>query len=299
MSDLYLGIDGGGSNLRVVIVDSDLHINAQTKSDSANPSSIGREESARRIQSAIQTVLQEASLNAEKIIGAGIGVAGASADHAAAWLNDVVSSVLPASHIVPSSDHEIALVGAHGERLGALILAGTGSVAFAVNQNGETAQAGGWGYLVGDEGSGYWLGRQAISRVIRAHDGLAPRTNLTDIVLDALNLNAVPDLLQWLYQGESRVREIARLAPVVLDVSADVSSARTIVEIGAIELLRLCQAVIRRVNLDNPHIAFAGGLLDSPNPLSTRLCERLGLSDFPTNKYPPVVGAALLAKLRA
>jgi N-acetylglucosamine kinase-like BadF-type ATPase len=299
MSDLYLGIDGGGSNLRVVIVDSDLHIIAQTRTDSANPSSIGREESARRIQSTIQAALREASLNAEQIIGAGIGVAGASADHAAAWLHEVVSSVLPASKIVPSSDHEIALVGGHGERLGALILAGTGSVAFAVNQKGETAQAGGWGYLVGDEGSGYWFGRQAINRVIRAHDGLAPPTNLTEVILDALNLNAVPDLLQWLYQGESRVRAIARLAPIVLDASADVASARTIVEIGAIELQRLSQAVIQRVNLDNPHIAFAGGLLESPNPLSARLCERLGLSDFPTNKYPPVVGAALLAKLRA
>lgn len=293
-----VGIDGGGSTVRVVVARPDLTILAQSQGDSVNPSVVGRAESARRIQEHMRDALQQVRLSGDQIDGVGIGVAGAQVAHSASWLHEVISAVTPNALVVPSSDYEIALIGAHGGRHGVLLLAGTGSIACGVTQTGEVVRAGGWGYLLGDEGSGYWLGIRTLQAIAQASDGRIEETQLTGQVLVRLGLSAATDLIQWLYQSETpRTRDIAGLAPLVLDIAAGGDPvANQIVESAAQELVRLCQAVIRQLGIDEPEIAFAGGLLGAPNLLSTRLCTLLALPDIPRPKYPPVIGAALLVR---
>lgn len=294
----FVGIDGGGSTVRVAIVTTDMTVLAQSEGDTVNPSVVGHAESARRIQDHLRDALQKATVSETQIEGVGIGVAGAQADHSESWLYEVINAVTPSALVVPSSDYEIALVGAHGGRQGVLLLSGTGSIACGISQTGEVVRAGGWGYLIGDEGSGYWLGMYALQAVTWASDGRGLPTQLTKQILKKLGLSTATDLIQWLYRdGGPRTREIAGLAPLVLS-SAAIGDAVCIqvVESAVRELTRLCQAVIQRLDIENPEIAFAGGLLVSPNPLSTRLCESLTLPDIPQPLYPPVIGAALLAK---
>lgn len=298
-----MGIDGGGTHLRVAILTPGLQIIAESQAGSANPVVVGWQAARQTIQAAVRQALDNAVLRPEQIAAVGIGIAGAAPCHSSSaipWLREVVSSTLPHALIVPSADYEIALVGALGERLGVLVLAGTGSLAYGVNAAGESALAGAWGYLLDDSGSGYWLGKQALEAIARAADGRGPGTALSAVVLDTLGLTSPYDLVPWLYQaGQPRTREVAALAPLVLaQAEAGDAVARAIVKRACDELTLAARTVIARLGMTAPRIAFAGGLLSAPNPLSTALCQALDLPALPQTRYPPVIGAALLA-LRA
>jgi glucosamine kinase len=294
----WMGIDGGGSNIRIVIVDNAMNVLVQIeRTESANPNAIGREKSAALIHEIIHAALDKSPV---KISGLGIGVAGAAVIHSEAWLREIVTSALPGVFAVPSSDYEIALVGALGERRGILLLSGTGSVAFGVNEHGESLQVGGWGYLFGDEGSGYWIGLEALRTMIHEADGThSYGSTLPQRVQETLGFAKAHDVILWLYGTQApRTRDIAALAQIVLDEAATDARAGYIIEMAAQSLHRLAMTLVERLTMYNPPIAFGGGLLMSDNALSRRVCALLNLTSLPIPKYSSVVGAALLAKLR-
>ncbi|MBC7314805.1 MAG: hypothetical protein H5T70_00035 [Chloroflexi bacterium] len=293
---LFMGVDGGGSGLRVILADVALTIHGEAHGPAANPSTVGRERAAALIREAMQKALGD--VPPEQVAAVGIGVAGAAASHSAAWLVEVVRSVLPQALVVPSADYEIALVGALGRREGVLILAGTGSLVYAVNAQGHSALVGGWGYLLGDEGSGYWLGLEGLRAILEAEDGLRPPTILRNRLLPALGAKTPRDLIPCLY-GEAipPIQRIAGLAPLVLSAAAEGDAAAyTIVERGAQKLAEMAHAAMRRLEMASPRMAFAGGVLSERNPLSEALQRRLGLREFPRPLYPPAMGAILLAR---
>jgi N-acetylglucosamine kinase-like BadF-type ATPase len=295
--DYVIGIDGGGSHVRVVVAAPDLTILASAEGASANPNSAGREAAARAVQQTLREALAQLPESAIRAVGVGIAGTVTARD----WARETVAAVLPNTAVHIGIDFEIALIGARGERRGVLILAGTGSVAYGVNAAGESLQVGGWGYLLGDEGSGYSLGLKALQAVVRAADGRDPPTALTEIVLNALGLASPQDLIQWIYaiptapqNAPSRISEIARFAPLVLAAVDDPTAQRIIAE-SVDELALMGQTTVRRLRIDAPAYAFAGGLLTDANPLSLGLCAALGLPSLPVAKYPPVIGAVLLA----
>ncbi len=297
MTGYYMGIDGGGSTVRVVIMTQDLTICGQSEGTTANPGVVGKESAASTIHQAMRAALDMAGLMADQIAAVGIGVAGAAAHHSADWLRAIVEAVTPQAQIVPSADFEIALVGALGQREGVLVLAGTGSLAYGVTAAGDTALVGGWGYLLDDAGSGYWIGIRALEAVVRAADGRGPRTTLTSEMLTALGVQKPLDLIGWMYHSAGvRTREIAQLTKLVLEQAEDSDQvAQAIVSRAVDELALAAQTVIRRLNMNAPEFAFAGGLLTDDNLLSRKLCAALGLSAIPVALHTPAVGAALLA----
>ncbi|WP_119066409.1 N-acetylglucosamine kinase [Aggregatilinea lenta] len=294
-----MGIDGGGSGIRVVIVTPDLSIHGWSEGPTANPSVVGADAAAQIVQTAMKEALAAAGLSSSQIAAVGIGIAGAAARHSGDWLRAVVAEAAPDAICVPSADYEIALTGARGERCGVLVLAGTGSLAYGVNASGASALVGGWGFLLDDKGSGYWIGLQGLKAVVQAADGRAPETALSHTLLGALELRAPLELIPWLYRTEKvRTRDIAQLAPLVLaQAKQGDEAAIAIVKRAASELMLATQTVIRRLDLTTPEFAFAGGLLSTPNPLSEALCQSLGLKAIPAAHHPPVIGAALLALL--
>ncbi len=298
-SRYVMGIDGGGSTVRVVIASPDLRVQGEAHGPAANPGVVGDDAATGAIRSAMRAALTAAEIAPEQVAAVALGVAGAAAHHSAAWLQAVVAGVLPGARVVPSADFEIALVGALGERRGVILLAGTGSLAYGVDATGATALVGGWGYLLDDAGSGYWLGQQALRAVARAGDRRGPQTALVDAVLDRLALGDPLDLVPWLYHTQAaRTRDVAALAPLVLDVADSGDAvALAIVAQARDELVLAAQTVIRRLALQGAGIAFAGGLLTSPNRLSRAVCDALGLDAIPQPRHTPVMGAALLARL--
>jgi N-acetylglucosamine kinase-like BadF-type ATPase len=292
----WMGIDGGGSNLRVVITDDALMPLAEARRTTANPSVIGRDAAGALIQDAIRDALAQTSARVQAV---GIGIAGAAAIHSADWLMRVVQPLLPAAVVVPSTDLAVALVGAHGALRDCMVLAGTGSVALAISPHGEHVQAGGWGYLLGDEGGGAWLALEALRACTRWHDGTAPEgEQLARRVMETFDFERAADLIPFVYRQPPPVRELAGHAALVLELAAEGDAcAQAIVRRGARALADITRAVITRAGLETPAIQFCGGLLSADNPLSAALCAELALPARPIPRYPPVIGAALLAKL--
>jgi N-acetylglucosamine kinase-like BadF-type ATPase len=296
----YMGVDGGGSTLRIVITDADLNIAAHIeKKTSSNPSAIGREPTAALIRQTTREALDAAGLPPESVVAVALGISGGDAIHAEDWLVTLMPPILPDAQTVASSDYEIALVGANGARRGVLLLSGTGSVAYAVNAAGESGRAGGWGYLIGDEGSGYGIAAAALRAVVQAFDGRGEQTALTERIMAHLSLPNPENIINWLYTQEpGLVTKVAKLTPLVIDVSADGDAvASGIVDDAAAAMVRHYDALVARLHIAAPQVAFAGGLLLAPTLLRDRLVARLGMDAPPVALYPPVMGAALLARL--
>lgn len=298
---LFMGIDGGGSTLRVAIVDANLNELSSLKAGTVNPSIVGRGTARERIRDGILEALQLAGLRHEHVAAVGIGIAGASNLHSEDWLLETVKSVLPGCYPAASSDLEIAMVGALAQRHGLLLLAGTGSAAYSLRPDGQGLQIGGWGYLLGDEGSGFWIGSQLLRQITRAFDSGAGAcaTATGRACLERLGLSQARELIAWVYRSEiAPAVRVASLAPFVLDrAESGDKLAIDILRRAAKHLVDLVETTKRRLNYAEAPIGFAGGLLDKDNWLSAEVTSRLALPKRPVATYPPVIGAALLAKL--
>lgn len=296
-----MGVDGGGSTLRVAIVDATLSTLSLLRAESVNPSIVGRGVARERIQDGMLESLRLAGLKRERIAAIGIGIAGASNLHSADWLRQTVERALPDSYQALSSDLAIALAGALAQRHGVLLLAGTGSAAYGIKPDGKRLQVGGWGYMLGDEGSSFWIGAQLLRHVAGADDagGEQGLPELGRACLDMLELSRARELVAWVYRSEpGPVARIASLAPFVLDRAACGDTlAIDIMRRACQHLVDLAETTKRRLDYNEAEIAFAGGLLDKDNWLSAEVARRLGLPERPVAKYTPVTGAALLAKL--
>jgi len=206
---------------------------------------------------------------------------------------------LPQSQLLPSSDLQIALVGALGQRHGILLLAGTGSAVYGSAPDGRTRQIGGWGYLLGDAGSGYWIGARLLRQITKEYDAGGALTGLGQACLAELSLRQPREIIAWLYQAAAAPStQMAGLAPFVLKMAAaGDDQAQSILEAAASRLVEKTQLMQRRLDYPTAPIAFAGGLLDKSNILSEEVARRLKLPARPLAKYAPALGAALLAKM--
>ncbi len=283
--------------MRVIVASPDLKILGESKGPTVNPNLVGRPAALKTIQTGITEAVASAGLTLDIIGGVGIGVAGAEASHSEAWLREVIVGILPQAQVAPSADHQIALVGAHGEHRGILVLAGTGSLACGAGSSGDYVVIGARGYLLGDEGSGGWIGMEGLRAAIRGEDGRGLATSLTPILLEKLGLKDIEALVPWMYHsGKSRTPEVAALASaVIMQAEQGDMVAKSIISRAVDELALAVRAVNFRLKMEPLSVAFAGGLLSSQNLLSMMLCERLGLETIPVSKYPASIGAAIMA----
>jgi N-acetylglucosamine kinase-like BadF-type ATPase len=295
----YMGIDGGGSTVRVGIADvqEPTRLLHAMEGESVNPSSTGESLARDRLRDAVRTLLAQAGLTPADVWACGVGVAGASAEHSEAWLRDTLAPVLPDVQLALASDVEIALIGANGTPYGTLVLAGTGSVALGIDQRGQRLQVGGWGYLLGDEGSGYALSMRALQHMAQTSDAGA-RSQLAQDVLTHFGWRTPKALMRWLYaQPSPPVSEVASFAPRLLALADEGEpTAQAIVTEGASALATLVAHVRRRLALpDSAPLGFAGSLLTQDTALSRALVQRLGLPSAPKPRSTPLVGALSLA----
>jgi glucosamine kinase len=179
--------------------------------------------------------------------------------------------------VVVHSDFAIALDDAFGDGPGVLLVAGTGSVAFGRSPGGTTGRCGGWGPVMGDEGSGAWIGRRALSIVTAASDGRESSTALTGGILTATELNEVTELIPW--AAGATPAQLATLAPVVFSV-ADGGDLRAnaLVSLAVEELMLHVRTLAQQLFGDERatvHVALSGGLMRQRSMLRKRLEHRL------------------------
>lgn len=195
-------------------------------------------------------------------------------------------------------DQESALYGAVGE-VGAVLVAGTGSICYGRNNEGKTARSGGYGFLVDDEGSGYAIGRDILIATLRAGDGRISPTRLSDLLMAFEGWGDVPATMKSLYSGSFDKAKIAALAPLVLETKNDKASCM-IIDKAARELILMATAVIDRLHLESARLALTGSILKHMQPIRMQVEAEL------TQRYPKLqgfepladaaYGAALMAK---
>ncbi|MEJ2217510.1 MAG: BadF/BadG/BcrA/BcrD ATPase family protein [Gemmatimonadota bacterium] len=195
-----------------------------------------------------------------------------------------------AAHVRVVADAQAALYDAFHDDDGILLLAGTGSIALA-SRAGRTARAGGWGAVMGDEGSAFAIGRAALQAVARAHDGRGPATRLTEAVLRHTGCAAPESLVAWVDRAAKA--DIAALARLVSDASTD-PVASAILDDAADQLLDHVRALLPSAGGQGvrPPLAVAGGALAPDSDLRRRLLQRLHDEAIPVLPRDAVVDAA-------
>lgn len=295
MSVILVGADVGGSATRVRVADG-----GKVLADAEGPGAALRPERILASSATIADVVRQALASAGQRRAAVlvIGAAGAGRPQEREELRTALRTEGFAERIVITTDIAIALEAAFGSGPGIVLTAGTGSVAVARDPAGELRRSGGYGWQMGDEGSGYSIGRSALGAVSRAADGRSPATALTSRILAVTRSPDLDTLVRW--SAKAGPAEVAALAPPVLEVAAAGDlTARGILDYAARELSQLVIFML-------PHfgdralieVACNGGLLAPGRPLypvlKTKLEEDPRIKVSP-NPVEPVTGALAMA----
>jgi N-acetylglucosamine kinase-like BadF-type ATPase len=227
-----------------------------------------------------------------------VGAAGAGRDPERSELAKALRAENLAERVVVTTDIELALAGAFESGPGIVVSAGTGSIAVGRDRSGVHRRIGGYGWQMGDEGSGYAIGRAALGAVSRAQDGRSPETALSARVLSATRSPDFDALVRW--AATASPSELAALAPHVLETAAQGDPlAQGIADYAARELSQLAICLLPILDADRPiRVALTGGLLAADRSLRrsviARLREEPGLSPL-DQPVDAVLGALRLA----
>ena len=300
MSQYFLGVDGGQSSTTAVIGDQAGKIVGWASAGPCNHvgAAEGRPKFLRVMRECLSQAAERAGLDPERphFESACLGMSGGPDDKAS-----LMSELLEAKHLQVTHDGQIALAGATGGKPGIIVVAGTGTISFGENAIGETARAGGWGYVFGDEGGGFDLTRQALRAILREHEGWGPRTALTPALLEATSTSNANELLHAFYTTEWPRAKVATLARVV-NATAEQSDpvALDILKSSAQSLAMLGSAVRRQLWSDEAsgiRLAWIGGVFGSDILLDRfrTLVELDGAVQAGPPEHSPAVGALILA----
>ncbi len=293
-----LGVDGGGSATRCVIAHTSGRVVARGSGGPSNHLTVGLEEAAGAIKEAVEGASEMCGVR--RFRAACLGLAGVDRPSGREAVRSKLSKVLPCEELIIVSDAAAALAGATGCRPGVAVIAGTGSIAYGLNEQGESARSGGWGWMVGDEGSGYDIGRKAITASLRAQDGRAPPTGLVDKLKTRLGLADIGELIDRIYPLKMGSQEVSALAPLVGEAAGegDLVAEGILREAGA-ELGLAALSVIRRLRLKGGFtVAFTGGVFRM-GPVKESFEEAIKgeATDclISPPRFEPAVGSALIA----
>jgi N-acetylglucosamine kinase-like BadF-type ATPase len=270
---LVLGIDAGGTKTVCQLADEHANVLAETRGSGANLQASGELEIEKVLHEVIDGALASATARPAAIC---LGMAGVDRPRDADVVRGILLRIGHRSQPFVVNDALIALEAGVPGGAGVVVVAGTGSIAYGRDAGGRAARAGGWGYVLGDEGSGYWLGRQALRAVVRAADGRGRQTLLTKRVLAHYQVQRPQDLVWEVYHSGLRPTAIASLAAEVGAAAAEGDAlARHIIDAGAIELAGAAASVANRLSLDACPVVLAGGILRGVTPLRDRVLAEL------------------------
>ncbi|MEH2049918.1 N-acetylglucosamine kinase [Nostoc sp.] len=309
-----LGIDGGGSKTVCVLMDDSRQLLGRGEAGPSNYQSIGIEATLQSIKSAIHNAVETAIItNNLKINAICLGLAGvgraADIEVVKRFVQELqnnkslpINWVLQPGNIVICNDALIALVGGIGQPVGIVVAAGTGSIVFGRNHQGDTKRVGGWGYILGDEGSAYKIAIAGMNAALKSYDGREISTSLIEGFKQHLDLETIEDLIEVIYRREWGVKQIAALAPVVdfAAASGDIV-ANMIIDDAAKELVKATSTVIDAIFTADSvlEVVTTGSVWRGRCKIHERFTVSL-VKKFPNvnvifPRHEPAYGAALLA----
>jgi N-acetylglucosamine kinase-like BadF-type ATPase len=302
-SEFLVGVDAGGSHTEVVVADEQLIIRARVRgpAGAVRPGSLPT--AARAIVATVRQALGEAGVTGvpRALV---VGAAGTGRAQERRALGDALLEAHVAHRVEVTTDAAIALESVFHQAPGILLVAGSGSIAYARDPSGVVWRAGGLGWQMGDEGSGYALGRAALGTVGRAADGRGSATELSAALARYTNAPSLDDLVQW--AGAASPGAVAALAKLVQEAAQDGDRvAQELVAAAAEELALHVLVLLQRFPAEAAvPFALAGGILTPGFPVREALLARMAdhaprLSLVSQGVDPPRGALALAARLPA
>ncbi len=269
-----LGIDAGGTKTIGYLADENGKVLGEGRAGGANLKAEGE----LAVEKVLHTVMDQAIGDHDRDVAAiCLGMAGADRDDDRAVVRDIMRRIGARSRVVVVNDALVALVAGVGDASGVVIICGTGSIVYGRSAD-RAARAGGWGHILGDEGSGYWIGRHALRAVARAADGRGPATSLTPRVLNHFAAAKPSDLIAEVYDRQLRHHALAQIARAVQQARDEGDEVATqILEQAAHELVRAARSVVERLQMQEEVVQFvlAGGVFLGLPWLAEELTRRL------------------------
>ncbi|HEY46014.1 MAG: hypothetical protein AMJ88_09855 [Anaerolineae bacterium SM23_ 63] len=296
-----LGLDGGGSRTLCVILDERGREISRGQGGPSNHQSVGVEAASKAIADTLTATIDAAGN--PSLAAACWGMAGLDRPEDELILKRMAERLLPQVHVEVVHDSTIALVGGtEGKHVGVVIISGTGSIAVGYHPSGRFARSSGWGHLLGDEGSGYYIALRGLNAATRAHDGRGPLTTLVDRLTASVNVPTLEDLANLIYLEGWAAPEVAALAPVVLKAAEEGDEqAVVIVREAAMELFLAARVVIEDLGMENDsfEVVLSGGIFKgSPRIveiIQQELREVAAQAEVILPRREPVIGAGLIA----
>lgn len=269
---LIWGVDAGGTKTKVLlgeVVEGQLRTIGEATGAAGNPRSVGFDSALHAIETTVRQAYTNAGIDFIAAASSCLSVAGAGRPEERRRILQWCSEKGLAVQSVAVGDAECLLAAVSGQSvdgqfvvgqfvddqlvdepsIGIALIAGTGSMAWGRSESGETARAGGLGYLFDDEGSGYWIAARALNHVGKSGDGRKGWSSLTNAILGHLRMRDPQELVRWCYESKDPRVQVASLAPIVFDQYAEDAAAKAIIEEGARSLASLVVAVASRLGM--------------------------------------------------
>ncbi|MFN0158613.1 MAG: N-acetylglucosamine kinase [Bacteroidota bacterium] len=300
---LVLGVDGGGTKTVGLVADQDGTIISRREVRGTNPNVVGFETAAKTLFQLIHSSCEEVRCEPGEFKSVLFGLAGVGRASDRARIRDDVNALLEkegekALPITVETDARVALEGAFDGGPGVVIIAGTGSIIIGKTSRGDVLGVGGWGRTLGDEGSGFFIGREALIAVTLHYDKRGDSGRLREIFARQFKWESRDQIIAAIYQEKF---DIASLAPVVIESAAnnDIVSQRILQKAATLlveqaRVIVMQMGIVRKVGL-----VLSGGLVDHEtvyrNVLHMKILRLLPQVDVRAALHPPANGAVLMA----
>lgn len=302
-----LGIDGGGTKTAGVLADCSGRAAAMITAGPTNQNGADMKAIEHELKRMLDAIKSQNEEGYSQISAVFAGMSGVDHPESKARMRAILEKLLPPSvQIMIDNDGVNALYSGTLGEAGIVHISGTGSISFGVNPLGERARAGGWGYLVDDEGSGYALGRDAVNAVFKDYDGRGKPTLLTSLITEHFQLESVPDLITHIYEpGKARaaMAPLSRLVAEAADRGDEI--AGEIIRKAAVQMSESIGSVIGRLFKGDASrgeaipVVLVGGVHSRADlfvPVIKEELARTGChAEFIRPDVPPVFGALTAA----
>lgn len=310
--DIVIGIDGGGTKTLGILADLDGKILARASGGTSNLQVVGVEGASHVVLEVVQDCCSRIKCRASDLKAVVVGLAGAGREpdrrRAQRGIHKLARKKnIRLRNLRVESDARVALEGALNGEPGIVLISGTGSIGFAKDKLGDIHRVGGWGRAIGDEGSGYAVGRQAIAGISKDLDGRGVPTRLTAFAAKEFQLSNPVNIVSKIYQDQF---DVSTLAPLVLEAARRGDKvSRRILDEAVFELTDHVRALLTKMRGSREvqrqkkiRLALLGGMLEHPNYLSKNLKKKIRaqFSDIQIQapKQIPAYGAVLMALSR-
>lgn len=295
-----IGIDGGGTKtIGILTTETGQHL-AQVQSGPANYHVVGEAQTQAVLESVIAELCEKTGISSRSSIQFCLGMAGLGRAADRKVIGRICDKLGIRENRILTHDAHIALIGGTEKQEGVIVISGTGAIVYGINAGGKEARASGWGHLLGDEGSGYDIAIKGLHAVARAADGRGSPTELTNQILNRLELSEPSELIRWTHAASRDV--IAQLAELIFDAAQTVDTvAEGIINNAADELVCAAASVIAQLKFTEPFdiILSGGNLIHQPmfvDKLRQRFTRIQPEASVRLPKHEPAYGAVLLAQ---